>query len=229
MEKDSLKIVGLVLVIFLMLGMIVFFSIINYNVDSSKKIVFSNSGYMLHKDITVTVFWVGEKPSFANREISNEVSAWDENWVESFGGVDDPDNREGYYPASFVPKENPFYYALPFNDLDGGERKEEVYDFIPWAIEEGVRSIVKNRWIKIFHDDKVAYAQWEDVGPFGYDDHDYIFLGEKPENQLNDNAGLDVSPAVRDYLELEDIDVVAWQFVDFSDVGEGPWREIVTG
>ncbi|NPA95620.1 MAG: endo alpha-1,4 polygalactosaminidase [Thermodesulfobacteria bacterium] len=40
---------------------------------------------------------------------------------------------------------------------------------------------------------------------------------------MNDNAGIDVSPAVRDYLALEDIDKVNWQFVDFDAVEPGPW------
>jgi len=39
---------------------------------------------------------------------------------------------------------------------------------------------------------------------------------------------LDVSPAVRDFLSLSDIDVVNWQFIDFSDVPDGPWTEIIT-
>jgi hypothetical protein len=34
-----------------------------------------------------------------------------------------------------------------------------------------------------------------------------------------------VSPAVRDYLGLEDTDVTDWKFVDFKDVPPGPWAK----
>ena len=33
----------------------------------------------------------------------------------------------------------------------------------------------KNRWIRIVKNEKIAYAQWEDVGPFNTDDKDYAF------------------------------------------------------
>jgi hypothetical protein len=41
---------------------------------------------------------------------------------------------------------------------------------------------------------------------------------------LNRGAGLDVSPAVRDYLGLQPTDVTDWRFVDTADVSPGPWR-----
>ena len=36
-------------------------------------------------------------------------------------------------------------------------------------------------------------------------------------------SGLDVSPAVRDFLGMEDTDVTDWKFVDFDEVPSGPW------
>jgi hypothetical protein len=42
---------------------------------------------------------------------------------------------------------------------------------------------------------------------------------------LNGGAGLDVSPAVRDYLRLNNIDVTDWKFVDVSELRPGPWGE----
>ena len=47
-----------------------------------------------------------------------------------------------------------------------------------------------------------AYAQWEDCGPFRTDHFQYVFQNERPKPNLNRGAGLDVSPAVRDYLGL---------------------------
>jgi hypothetical protein len=174
--------------------------------------------YPLHKDITVTFFWVGEKGTDENGYIPNDQSAWDTNWTEHYGGIDDPYNRKGFYPKNFIPKENPFYFALPYNDFDKNGRKKRQTDEL----------ICKNRWIRIIKGSKVAYAQWEDVGPFGEDDADYVFGNGRPKNNINNNAGLDVSPAVRDYLGLEDIDIVDWQFVDFKDVPKGTWKEIIT-
>ena len=41
---------------------------------------------------------------------------------------------------------------------------------------------------------------------------------------LNHGAGLDVSPAVRDYLGLGPMSLTDWQFVEVRDVPPGPWR-----
>ena len=81
--------------------------------------------YQLHKNIVATMFWVGEPSGSDNAYIANDASAWDDEWQKDYGGVDDPNTRDGYYPAGFVPKENPFYFASPFNDFDenGKERK----------------------------------------------------------------------------------------------------------
>lgn len=190
----------------------------------------ASSKYPLHEDISVTFFWIGEGANGQNGFISNKASAWDSDWREHYGGTDDPDNRNGYFPAGFTPEENPFYFALPYNDFDGhGERKENAEN-IYWFSEDYTeeQSLCKNRWIKITKGTLTAYAQWEDVGPFNEDDISYVFGGSNPENTRNNNAGLDVSPAVHDYLNLEDIDVVDWQFVDFSDVPDGPWKQIIT-
>ncbi len=189
--------------------------------------------YPLHRNITATYFWVGEKAGSDNGGISNMSSAWDENWIGHYGGTDDPNNRSGYLPAWFAPMENPFYVALPCNDLDdSGSRKPGVLDIVYWAgsssqVPSG-RSILKDRWVRIMKGGRVAYAQWEDVGPFGEDDCGYVFGNSLPKNRINKQAGIDVSPAVRDYLGLEDIDKVDWQFVDEDEVPDGPWLTVVS-
>lgn len=199
---------------------------VNTNEDSA------SSEYALHNNITVTVFWIGEEASEENGYISNSKSAWDYEWEQHYGGLDDPNNRDGYYPAAFTPKENPFYFALPYNDFDdNGLRKSDVESYIPWASEgnyTSVQSMCKNRWVKIIKNDKIAYAQWEDVGPFGENDYKYVFGTALPENLINNYAGLDVSPAVRDYLDITDVDIVNWQFVNDDEVPEGPWKTIIT-
>jgi hypothetical protein len=122
--------------------------------------------------------------------------------------------------------------ALPYNDFDfSGDRKAEAEEKIFWWTEGdwGNReSLCKNRWLKIIKGDKSAYAQWEDVGPFFEDDSDYVFGTARPKEEADGVAGLDVSPAIRDYLNLKEWDKIDWQFVDSSDVPDGPWKEIVT-
>lgn len=191
----------------------------------------SSSGrtYPLHTQITATVFWVGEPAGTDN--VANVQSAWDERWQEHFGGVDDPRRRDGFRPAGFVPRENPFYFALPYNDFAGGVRKAPAANVVPWARERQWgpgESMCKNRWIRIARPGRTCYAQWQDVGPFQTDDAAYVFGLARPRNQSNQQAGLDVSPAVRDYLGLGGMDKVDWQFVDAADVPAGPWKDVVT-
>ena len=73
---------------------------------------------------------------------------------------------------------------------------------------------------------RTVYAQWEDSGPFRTDHWEYVFGNERPKANLNRGAGLDVSPAVRDYLGLQDTDVTDWKFVEFSEVPSGPWAKL---
>jgi hypothetical protein len=197
------------------------------------------SDYPLHAGITATVFWVGEPPSPANGFIHNVQSAWDDLWVVHYGGPDAPHPRWGYLPFWSVggllkPRENPFYFALPYTDFDGdGQRKPDAAQHVywagerPWADDE---SMVKNQWIRVIHEGLVAYAQWEDAGPFEDDDWPYVFGAAPPASTKNNNAGLDVSPALRDYLGLADdnTNVVSWQFVRAAEVPAGPWTDIVT-
>jgi hypothetical protein len=53
-----------------------------------------------------------------------------------------------------------------------------------------------------------------------------VFGNERPKCNLNKGAGLDVSPAVRDYLGLKQTDVTDWRFVEFSEVPRGPWSTL---
>ena len=61
------------------------------------------------------------------------------------------------------------------------------------------------------------------LGPFRTDNWQYVFGPERPLPNLNKGAGLDVSPAVRDFLGLDETDVTDWKFVDFEEVPGGPW------
>ena len=95
-------------------------------------------------------------------------------------------------------------------------------------------SMMKNRWVKLINKDIVCYGQIQDAGPYEYDDFKYVF-GDgsiKPKNKLANEAGMDVSPALRDCLQFvgenNAENRIDWQFIDFAGVPEGPWREIIT-
>ena len=179
-------------------------------------------------NIVTTVFWVGEQAG-GNNPVPNYKSSWDANWTTNYGGFDNPEpsSRRNYIPVSFVPKQNPFYCALPYNDVTHGQFKPEAPLVIPWfkqAYTEPGRSVCQHRWIAIRKGNRTCYAQWEDCGPFRTDHFQYVFQGERPKPNLNHGAGLDVSPAVRDYLGLQPTDVTDWQFIEVRDVPPGPWR-----
>ena len=179
------------------------------------------------KDIVTTVFWIGENPT-ANNPVPNHASSWDAAWAKSYGGFDDPNpaRRRDYIPVNFTPRQNPFYCALPYNDKASAGHRAEAPRVVPWFKEAyqgpGV-SVCKDRWIAIRKGNRTVYAQWEDAGPFRTDHWQYVFGNERPKPNLNRGAGLDVSPAVRDYLGLQETDVTDWRFVDFSEVPPGPW------
>jgi len=178
-------------------------------------------------NITTTVFWIGEQAS-PQHPISNEKSAWDPDWVSRYGGLDNPDttSRRNFIPTDFVPGINPFYVALPYNDVDDRHTKPEAAFVIPWFKISFVRdgeSVCKGRWLAIRHAKRVCYAQWEDVGPFSTDHWQYVFGPERPRFNVNQGAGLDVSPAVREYLGLSSVDHCDWKFLDFANVPFGPW------
>ncbi len=180
--------------------------------------------------IVTTVFWVGEHATM-NNPVPNNKSSWDAGWEYSYGGFDNPDpsaRRSGLYiPASFVPRQNPFYIALPYNDVTMGTTKPEAFQVIPWfreTFEKPGKSVCQNRWIAIrSRSGRICYAQWSDCGPFRTDHWEYVFGNDRPKPNLNHGAGLDVSPAVRDYLGLGSTDVTDWKFVEYRDVPPGPW------
>jgi len=193
------------------------------------EIAVASNRYPWKRDIVTTTFWIGEKPS-KNNPVPNHASSWDEKWASHYGGTDTPDRdqRKDFRPAAFVPGQNPFYIALPYNDMQSSGHKPEAEKVIPWFEEEfrgKGQSVCKGRWIAIRYKDRVAYAQWEDCGPFRTDHSAYVFGDERPKKNLNKGAGLDVSPAVRDFLGMEDTDVTDWKFVDFAEVPQGPWAK----
>ncbi|MGA7393412.1 MAG: hypothetical protein WBV90_02375 [Terrimicrobiaceae bacterium] len=185
--------------------------------------------YPWKRGIVTTVFWVGERPT-ARNPVPNYKSSWDVRWAQNYGGLDNPEpsQRKNYIPAKFVPRQNPFYVALPYNDVTRGTTKPEARKAIPWfkqAFERPGKSVLKGRWVAIKRGNRIAYAQWEDCGPFRTDHWQYVFGNQRPLANLNQGAGLDVSPAVRDYLGMGGKDVCDWKFVEARDVPVGPWSK----
>jgi hypothetical protein len=186
-------------------------------------------------NITSTAFWIGEQPA-QNNPVPNHVSSWDLNWQANYGGYDDPDPMKRiashstgeFRPKHFVPKLNPFYIALPYNDKQQGGYRPEAEKVIPWfnrVKKNDGSSTLKGRWLQIYSNNRSCYAQWEDVGPFVVDDWPYVFGDKRPVNTSNRGAAIDISPAVRDYLSIADSSQVHWRFVEESQVPFGPWKK----
>lgn len=186
--------------------------------------------YPWHFDITATYFYIGERPT-QNNPTPNTASSWDSAWDDNYGGYDDPNpaNRcpRTYAPLAFTPRLNPFYVALPYNDIQRGGPKPEAERVIPWYRRDKqgrYESVCRGTWVQIYYNGRYCFAQWEDCGPFVTDDWQYVFGNARPKNTSNRGAGIDISPAVRDYLGIQGgMAVVHWRFVDFSLVPGGPW------
>lgn len=186
-------------------------------------------------NIVTTVFWIGEEAG-GNNPVPNHKSSWDQSWEGNFGGFDNPEpaarissfSTGEFRPKSFIPRLNPFYIALPYNDKQGTGYRPEASAVIPWfgrADRSESLSTLKGRWLQIYVNNRSCYAQWEDVGPFVVDDWRYVFGTQNPKNYSNNGAGLDISPAVRDYLGIASGRKVHWRFVEASQVPYGPWKK----
>lgn len=196
----------------------------------------SRALYPWRMNVTATVFWIGETPTDRN-PTPNHKSSWDQSWAVNYGGFDDPeptgrvaDFRGGdFRPKSFSPKLNPFYIALPYNDVQGyASHKAEASRVIPWFNRlnpEPGKTVCKGRWLQIYCNNRSCYAQWEDCGPWVTDDWEYVFGNKPPKNTSNQAAGIDVSPSVRDYLGVASGQKVHWRFVEAGQVPYGPWKK----
>lgn len=232
--------------------------------DTLSDTLIDSTEYPVHRNIIASTFWVGEGASDDNDFITNTMSAWDSKWGTKFGIEDAPliDRNSDFIPTSSKYKgtENPFYCALPYNDMgrgvydgsgpednsapiDGYSRKVNSYEVVHWADEMsksewGYRnSMCKNRWVKIqvSGTDKVCYVQWEDAGPYYYNDHEYVFGTDRPANTTDSPfAAIDLSPSACLYLGRAMKEwgspsfEVDWNFVDEEDVPDGPWKLHVT-
>ena len=172
-----------------------------------------------HTNIMANTFYVGEVNGSGPND-SQEISAYDPNWMANYGGCDGfrdargvcqfeyRDAFDGYFPKHMTPKQNPFYLDLPVSD----------------------RSL-KNRWVELQGPGGTCFGQIEDAGPAVYDDRAYVFGTDdrRPKNPLVENAGMDVSPALNGCLGFSSRDGrVNWRFVDAGDVPAGPWTLIIT-
>jgi hypothetical protein len=180
--------------------------------------------YHWHVNIGCTIFWIGESPSA--HDPGNRASSYNSRWLADYGGADSPTDRAGYLPARFVPRLNPFYVALPVQDVLNGHTLPQAAKWIPWFRQRFRRdgeSVLYGRWVAIKHGNRTAYAQLADCGPYHVDDWNYCFGNARPALHANNDAGIDCSPSVRDYLNLSPLDRVDWKFVSDQQVPRGPW------
>ncbi|MGY8690735.1 MAG: hypothetical protein ACKVHP_23730, partial [Verrucomicrobiales bacterium] len=87
---------------------------------------------------------------------------------------------------------NPFYVALPYNDIDRSGTKVEARRVVPWFKQRyraDGRTVLKGQWLAIKYKNRMCFAQWEDCGPFVTDDWSYVFGRAQPKNKSNNSAG----------------------------------------
>lgn len=94
--------------------------------------------WSIRENILASTFWVNEAPSEANGWITNVESAWDPEWGKKFtaygSDVEDAPNASrdsDYFPIGYDGSENPYYFALPYNDgsqivFDGDKSSYDV-------------------------------------------------------------------------------------------------------
>ena len=188
----------------------------------------SGDFFLWKTNVGTIVFWVGEEQS-AGKTSPQHQSVWDKDWLKNFGGVDTPESaaRHDYIPVSFVPGQNPFYCALPYNDVEHGQFKPEAPTVIPW-FKQDIRSRV-NLCARIAGSPyargiESATRNGKIAARFAPTISTDVFQNERPTQNASHDAGLSVSPAVRDHLGLAPAEVTDWRFVEVSDVPPGPWR-----
>lgn len=211
------------------------------------------SGRAWHTDIPVTTFWVGEIFAPHAPDGSQERSAYDARWLESYGGCDgvvregrcETERRfasTGWFPRRMTPRENPFYLDVPYDDVSNHTGFARRCEVVPWADDPGYAgrcsdrdfSYLKNRWVRMIGPaGRDCFGQVQDAGPGEYTDAAYVFGDHaRPRNDRYGGAGMDVSPALTGCLGLADAngagELVDWRFVEESEVPPGPWRRIVT-
>jgi hypothetical protein len=177
---------------------------------------FTGHAYPWHNGILTTIFWIGNNlPDWSSPGGS---MPFDPN------GPAEVSSATGYGPAGGVLKINPFYVALPFNDLKFPDLARQWmpvgWNPRPKSNGEPV-SACQGRWIEMKSaSGRICFAQWEDVGPLWTDDAAYVFGSESPRQG---KSGLDVSPAVAKYLGMDGHALLSWRFVDDKDVLPGVW------
>jgi hypothetical protein len=174
--------------------------------------------YPWHAYIAASEFWIGQN--------GDKASAWAADWVRENGGSDSPDDRNGYAAGGHASGVNPFYVALPFDDL---KHPQLTQTWLPrgWARAPKNGKAVsscKDRWVELKNArGDVCFAQWEDVGPGADAQPEYVFAEGAPKS-----PGIDVSPAVAAYLNLTNAGpkIVSWRFVDDAEVRPGAWMKL---
>ncbi|WP_207392663.1 hypothetical protein [Aeromicrobium sp. IC_218] len=236
-----------------LVALVVVLALVATLVADSRSPALRGRRYPWHTDITATTFWVGEIFDPDADDGSQRISAYDDAWLEHYGGCDGRQvgddcrterrfRADGWFPRHMRPLENPFYLDLPYDDKTVEENLRTRGDVVPWAGEEPYRSrvddprysLMKNRWVELRRGSRRCFGQVEDAGPGEYSDVDYVFGSDdaRPLNQRYGGAGMDVSPALTGCLGFDDVNGVTggvhWRFVDEVDVPPGPWRRLVT-
>jgi hypothetical protein len=144
----------------------------------------------------------------------------------------DTKGQSAYNDVSPLTEENPWYVALPFNN--------RVYPSTSIYNSQ----VLKNYWLEIINpaNNLTCFAQVEDAGPWFVNDDAYVFdpthrpFSETAFGSMYDiyktagigrivtnNAGIDLSPTVAQYIGITGKGPVHWRFADPAKITSGPW------
>ena len=189
----------------------------------------STPRYPWKTNIVTTVFWIGEQPT-ENNPVPNNKSSWDANWTSNYGGYDTPGCLVApqLHPGLVRPApESILLSRCRTTTLPTASSNRKPRWLFPGSsnpIPSRANLSARIAGSRSAKATASAMRNGKIAGPFRTDHFQYVFQNERPKPNLNRGAGLDVSPAVRDYLGLPPTDVTDWQFVEVRDVPPGPWR-----
>jgi hypothetical protein len=205
------------------------------------------------KSAIASTFYIHEPAGSSNAGISNVPTAWDDLASKDYGvpdgwgpinGVSGPTfKRRGLCPAAGIPKEGLAYVAIQVVDHDGRIYKK-AFPWVKYAarflpqlrkFKDGHfadwQSPFKNLWVEVHYHGLVAYGQVEDTGPSKFTDgraadFPYVFgRARHTKNRYGLHAGIDLSPALTDYLGTDGGARVTWRIIPSDLVPNGWWKD----
>ena len=147
----------------------------------------------------------------------------------NYGGFDNPDpsRRHDYIPVIYVPRQNPFYCALPYNDVSHGQFKPEAPMVVPWFRQAYVRTGAFGLQGPLGRDPPRQPGLLRAMGRLRTFPHRSLpirFPERAAETEPEPRRRSRCLAGGARLSRPRPTDVTDWQFVEVRDVPPGPWR-----